>query len=265
MNRKEKLEYFKKQYEGKIFNTNSCGDVIVLEYVNTNNVRVKFLNSGGINTTSAGNLRKGLVNDFYAKTVCGVGYLGEGKYKCRVRGRTAKVNGYRAGCMTKEYSVWDSMIRRVYGDLSEQNRRTYGDVEVCEEWHNFQNFAEWCQTQSGFGKDGYHIDKDILIRGNRVYSPEACCFVPAHINSAVTGMKHTNTTGYSGVWKDKSSYVAEITINGTGISLGSFSDADKASLMYKNIKQTYIRTLAEIYKEDIDHKVYLALKEWEVL
>lgn len=265
MNKEDKLQEYKREYEGKTFKTKSYGDVIVLEYVDSSKILIQFLESGGKNFVSSGNLRKGLVRDFMARTIYGVGYFGEGKYICRVKGRTAKSDGHRAGCMIKEYASWESMMKRVYGNLTEQEFRIYHDVTVCEEWHNYQNYAEWCQNQAGFGLDGYHLDKDILVRGNRVYSPSSCCFVPAHINSAVTGMKHTNTTGFTGVSSVDYGFSSEITMNGTSVHLGTFSTAEKAFKVYKSIKEAYVRSLAEVYKDGISSDAYEALTKWEVL
>lgn len=64
--------------------------------------------------------------------------------------------------------------------------RSYQDVLVSSEFANFQKFAEWCISQPGHDKKGWHLDKDLLSKPNdRMYSPETCCFLPAAINIAL--------------------------------------------------------------------------------
>jgi hypothetical protein len=149
--------------------------------------------------------------------------------------------------------------------VDEMTERNYGDCEVSSEWHNFQNFANWCQGQQGFNTLEANIDKDILIHGNRTYGPETCCFVPRHLNAAVTGAKHTNVSGYAGVSEtDYCRFTSSITINNTGVHLGSFGTKEQAFAVYKAMKDVYIQTLAEVYKTQIRKDVYEAVKKWEV-
>jgi hypothetical protein len=255
-------EDLKGEYIGKVFKTNSYGDCVVIDYRDSKRVKVRFENTGYETEVPSGNLRKGLVKDCLAKCVAGVGFLGVGKYICRVKGRSAKDGGYRAGCRTLEYVFWESMMKRVYNHQNECMVRNYSDVSVCEEWHNYQNFAEWCQTQTGF-KMGFHLDKDLLLEGNKVYSPTTCCFIPPHLNAAITGMKHTNTTGYTGVvLTDTGRFLAGITMNGVGINLGTYDTKQQASLMYKSIKNAYVNSLAIIYKDEISIEAFTAAQKW---
>lgn len=248
---------FKHEYVGKIFPSKSYGDCEVLEYISSGEIKIKFVKTGFVTNVKAGNLRKGLIKDITYPNVYGVGYLGAGKYVCR--------NKTPDGMRTPEYACWESMMKRVYNPQDEVNAIIYQGCTVCEEWHNFQNFAEWCQTQVSFGKQGFHLDKDILVKGNREYSPSSCRFVPKHINSAVTGMKIFNTSGFAGVEESSTgNYSSSITMNSVGIHLGTFDTKEKAYLLYKNIKEAYIRSLAEIYKSELSEDIYCALKNWSV-
>lgn len=117
--------------------------------------------------------KKGNVKCPYERTVYGVGYLGEGKYKCKENGK-----------YTKCYKVWNSMLQRCYDKKYHRKEPTYKDCEVSEEWHNFQSFAEW------YDKNYYEIegetmalDKDILIKHNKIYSQKLVCSY--HIQSIV--------------------------------------------------------------------------------
>jgi hypothetical protein len=118
--------------------------------------------------------RKGELKELSKGKICGVGYLGEGEYKSREN-----------GSKTRAYSMWYSMIRRCYSYRNETGKgeSSYYNCEVCEEWHNFQNFAKW------FNENYYEVhgelmtlDKDILVHNNKIYSPQTCLIVPNSIN-----------------------------------------------------------------------------------
>jgi hypothetical protein len=236
---------------GSVFDTKSFGQCIVTEYVNANKVYVKFINTGGERYTTTGNLKRGLVKDYLTPVVCGVGFIGNGKYPCRVGGK-----------VTKEYSHWSAMLQRVY---EPDGVTAYEDVSVAECWRNFQGFAHWCQSQKGFSEGCFNLDKDLLKKGNRVYSPDHCCFIPYHVNTAITGMKCFNTSGETGVYKSKTGmFCAEITMNGSKVHLGSFKTKEQASFAYKNAKESYVQSLAEVYKERVAENVYNAIKNWRV-
>ena len=96
------------------------------------------------------------------RTVRGIGYLGDGPYVSRLN-----------GIKTKEYLVWYSMLTRCYSDTYHA-AKAYKDVFVCDSWHNFQTFAKWFTDNY---IEGYQLDKDTKILGNKIYSPATCCFV----------------------------------------------------------------------------------------
>ena len=114
------------------------------------------------------NFKKGNIKCPYEKRYYGVGYLGEGKYKMSENRK-----------LTKCYKAWYHMLQRCYDHKLHERYPTYKDCKVSEEWHNFQNFGKW------FDDNYYEIegetmtlDKDILTKHNKIYSPETCIFVP---------------------------------------------------------------------------------------
>lgn len=239
---------------GQRFKSKSYGYFTIHEYVGAYGVYAKFEDTGYVSKTSAGNIRKGLVRDNLAKTVRGVGCFGVGPFKSRHPNN---------GPCTKEYGTWSSMIFRCYADSRDESVfRNYSDCSVCEEWHNFQNFAEWCQTQPEMLFEDSSIDKDIKVKGNKIYSPETCCFVPQYINTDVTGMKHQNSSGKAGVWKCKDSYISEITMFGAKSNLGNFSSLDDANHVHNRVKEAYISALADIFRVKINPNIYAKLKAW---
>lgn len=78
------------------------------------------------------------------------------------------------------YKTWGSMLVRCYSPKYQKLYPTYIGCSVTKEWHLFSNFKAWMEAQDWKGK---HLDKDILFRGNKTYSPEACVFVDPRINT----------------------------------------------------------------------------------
>ena len=87
------------------------------------------------------------------------------------------------GAIIKSYSCWASMLNRCYYQKFLVRRPTYIGCTVCEEWLSFSNFKKWFDLNY---RVGCHLDKDILIQENKIYSPDTCCFVPQYLNSILT-------------------------------------------------------------------------------
>ncbi len=93
------------EVEGQVYSSNNYGDVIILEYINSYNVKIRFINTGYVTTTQMSNIRSGRVRDPYVPTVFGIGVLGD-KYATCVNSKTVK-----------EYLLWHSMLERCYSTL----------------------------------------------------------------------------------------------------------------------------------------------------
>lgn len=87
------------------------------------------------------------------------------------------------GKLIKSYSIWKSMLERCY--TRKASKTYYNIVTVCDEWHRFSNFKKWFDVNHFAG---WHMDKDILVIGNKVYSPDTCIFVPSWLNYFVIEM-----------------------------------------------------------------------------
>lgn len=110
--------------------------------------------------------------------VAGVG-LNDANYEVCVM-----VSGKKHTCPF--YYTWGAMLKRGYSEKWKQKNKTYLDVKVCAEWHTFSSFKAWMETQDWEGKQ---LDKDLLVQGNKVYSPETCVFIPAKVNSFLNRQK----------------------------------------------------------------------------
>lgn len=161
---------------GATHQTNNSGPAVIEQRHSGGMVTIKFIETGAIKRVSLANLKSGNVSDNFKKTVCGIGYLGDGDYKSSINGET-----------TPAYQCWRGMLRRCYHERRLDFAPTYADCTVADEWHNFQNFAAWYEEH--YPKDGgkYDIDKDIKVPGNRVYSADACMFVTRKENNIEMG------------------------------------------------------------------------------
>lgn len=241
----------KKRYEGCKYETKNYGTVKVIEYKSTKNVVVQFENTGYLTSTTIGSLNKGLVKDKFAPTVCGFGIVGDSKIRCD------------DGSIEKEYRRWEYMLNRVYG----RPTKTYIDCEVSFEFKKYEDFKSWCSKQIGFDREGWQLDKDVLFKGNKIYSPETCCFVPSEINNIFIKQQNIRGEFPIGVWFDKRSvkYQADVCTGGnTRKRLGYFDSPEDAFYAYKKAKEDYIKEVAKKWKDQIDTRVYDALMDYEV-
>lgn len=166
---------------------------------------------------------------------------------------------------TPSYEAWTSMLERCYSVKYQNEKSTYKGCFVCNEWLLFSNFKKWFDDATNGYKNGYHLDKDILIKGNKVYSPETCCFVPASINSLLTNRKNFRGEYPIGVRQAKNGkFIARSC--GEKRHIGVYNTIKEAFNAYKLAKEKHIKELAEKYFQEgkITHKVYIALMKYEV-
>jgi len=153
-----------------------------------------------------------------------------------------KINGKTAFCTF--YTIWRSMIQRCYSEKCLVKHPAYIGCTVIEEWHSFMKFRRWMKSQDWKGKE---LDKDILIIGNKIYSPETCIFVSSQINTLLI-YNQENKGGYpAGVSlsdRGKKKFQAECQINGKKKYLGRFETIEEASEVYKAAKSNEIKRVA---------------------
>ena len=213
--------------------------------------------------TTYQHFKKGEVKNPYDKTVYGVGYLSAGKYKSR--GKDGK--------LTSVYITWHSMIKRCYDAYYINKNPTYINCYVCEEWHNFQNFAKWYEENVyNCNNERMCLDKDILYKNNKIYSPETCIIVPHKINVLFIKCDKVRGEYPVGVAYHKPS-------NNLRVQCGVFENEKtkikhlghfplnrpfQAFYTYKVFKENYIKEVADEYKDLIPNKLYEALYKYEV-
>ena len=240
---------------GKVCKSLNSGDFKILKYDDSYNVEIQFLKTGYEMVAQLGHIKNGVVKDPYLPSVYGVGILGT-KYQ-------AKINGV----ITKEYDLWHSMLQRCYSDSFKNKRPTYEGCEVSDKFKIYEYFYEWCQNQIGFSNQGWHLDKDLLIKGNKVYSEDSCVFIPQEINKVLVKSTASRGEHLIGVhWcKKGKAFKAQISKNkGKREHLGYFKTEIEAFNAYKQAKENFIKEQANKWKSQIDERGYLALINYEV-
>ena len=162
------------------------------------------------------------------------------------------------------YAAWKQMLARCYCESYVKKTPTYKDAEVCDEWKRFSAFKEWFDEHY---IDGYCLDKDILVKGNKVYSPQTCCFVPNEINALL--IKHDSKRGKYpiGVSKHGNKYCARVNKYKEGsVWIGTYNTPEEAFNAYKDAKEKYIQQQAKLYYNNgkITKLVYNALLNYRV-
>jgi hypothetical protein len=145
----------------KTYKSKTSGEFFVVERTSSADLKVMFIETLNVEKATSSQVRTGEIKDRMRRSVYGVGILGVGEYK--------------PSDNKKASQLWRGMIERCYSERSLRLHPTYIDVIVCDEWHNFQNFAKW------FDKNyvhGMHLDKDVLSKsGLKCYSPKTCQFI----------------------------------------------------------------------------------------
>jgi hypothetical protein len=244
---------------GKVCKSKSSGDFKILKYNDSGNVEIQFLNTGYRKVAEMKEVRNGEIKDPYVPSVYGVGILGT-KYP-------SAVNGVK----TKEYMLWTRMLQRCYSDIFKKKYPTYEDCEVSENFKSYEYFYEWCNKQIGFSVDGngnpFQLDKDLLIKGNKVYSESTCVFIPAEINLVLTKSTASRGERLIGVcWHNASkTFVAQVNKSkGRSEWLGCFNTEIEAFNAYKKAKEAFVKEQADEWKGKIDERAYEALMNYTV-
>lgn len=186
------------------------------------------------------------------RKIYGIGIVGKGKYKVST--------GYNHE-HTKQYNVWINMIQRGYDNKFKSANPTYKNCTVCDEWLNFQTFGEWFDNNY---IEGCQLDKDLLVKGNKIYSPETCCFLPKSINVLLINNKKIRGVYPVGVTKQRNKFSAHISIKGKPNHIGNYDTIEEAYNAYKKAKEKDISERAEEYKDIISNKAYNALLNYKI-
>lgn len=223
----------------------------IIQYISSDRIRIKFLDEYGFETdTTYSNFRMGSVKNPYDKFVFDVGYIGQGSEPSHIDGKN-----------TPAYASWHNILERCYSEKYKNKYKSYYDIcTVCDEWKCYQNYAIWYRQNKYPVAERLHLDKDILVPGNKLYSPETCLLVPQRINMLF--MNRRNNKGLpNGISKVGNQFQAEYNT----VILGQYTTLQEAFYTYAKAKKAKIIEVANEYKGIIPQKVYNAMLRYEVL
>lgn len=186
----------------------------------------------------------------FRKPVCGIG-INDADYIVR-----PLINGKKVIC--PYYQSWANMIERCYSQKYQEKYPTYKGCSVDSEWLTFSNFKKWMETQDWKGK---HLDKDVLLSGNKIYGPDKCIFLSSRINMLLTDSRASRGLYPKGVsYHEKSDrYRASCSNGAKKISLGCFDTIEEAEASYLKFKANLIKGIAEEGEASKSHKLKNAL------
>lgn len=242
--------------------TNNQGcQMKIIEYNNSDDIVVEFQDEhmAKVHTKYSHFLSGGVKNPYYP-VVYGVGASGN-KYP------TSK-NGKRI----KEHNSWNGILTRCFDKKTKEKYPTYKDTTCCDEWLLYDNFYEWLHSQENFDKwlngSRWAVDKDILVKGNKIYSPETCCLVPMNINSFFSSHGNKLYDMPAGIDMVKGKFLVRCCnpITNNRERLGLYKTLEEAFCVYKQRKEDIIKQLAqkEFDSGNITKECYNAMMNYEV-
>lgn len=183
-----------------------------------------------------------------SKKVLGVGY--------NSRGLRVSDSNYKP---LRSYEVWRAMLNRGYSRTFKDKNPSYENVSVCSGWFDYCEFLEWYENQPN--GDGWQLDKDLIKKGNQIYSPDHCCILPIEINSLLKNRSADRGKYPVGVYyREKYNNYQ----SGGGVYLGVYSTPEEAFNVYKEWKENKLLTLSRKYSNILDGKVIEAMKVYKI-
>lgn len=251
----------KRQLQNKLKYENNCyinkyGEgYVITEYIDNNNVRIKFHNGYEKISKLASMKFNNKNHSPYARTVYNQGYIGEGEFNSK----------------SIYYHYWLNMYTRCYDEEYHKIQPSYIGCFVNEELDCFQDFGYWAKwNYYEVPGEKMQLDKDILFKNNKEYSFTTIIFVPQRINSLFTKANSIRGEYPIGITRDGNKLRVRCNIlideKMKNIELGRF-DLDEEELAfeaYKNFKEDYIKQVADEYYNLIPRELWKAMYEYEV-
>ena len=179
------------------------------------------------------------------------GYIGFGIHTCCLDGK-----------LTKKYKVWYDMLMRCYSKKYQNKHPSYIGCTVDDKWLNYQVFANWFENNY---VEGYELDKDILFKGNKLYSESTCCFVPHSINLLLVNCVSRFGNLPIGVKLTPSNkYQVNLNIKGIRTYLGTFVTIEEAFDIYLKAKKKEVTRQANLYQKTLSINCYTALLKYDI-
>ena len=173
---------------------------------------------------------------------------------------------------TQKNDLYRNIYNRCYNPNNHKYKPCYKGCTICDEWYSEPgaedqtgrlNFYRWLDEDNFYVIDGEpttELDHNILKRGNTVYSPECCIFVPKSINSMFAGFaKKSDNDLPQGVMR---------AANGRYITViksirDTFTTPEEAHAVWAEMQKMRIVQAAERYDGLIPQRLTDALLNWE--
>lgn len=212
----------------------------IVEYRRHDDITVMF-SDGTKRKTSYKQFKLGTVKNLYFPNVCGVGFIGE---------------EYSNKGNEEVYKSWSHMINRCY-NKKDNRYRFYGKmgVRVCEEWHNFSNYAKWYYNNLYPSKEPLSVDKDIINRDKKIYSPDTCIIVPRRINQMFIKISTDGKEKLGINKRENGKYRAKIARK----NIGTYETKEDAIIVYKKAYKEKWENLILEYKGKIPDNIFETL------
>ena len=230
----------------------------IIRYNGHSDVDIRFDDGTVLYNTNTKHFKDGNIKNPNHRGLYGVGYIGIG------------VKPYEDSLA---YKSWSGMLERCYNTKFKEKRKTYYNCYCDKEWHNFQNFVQWFNSNIWNTEICKNLDKDILIKGNKYYSPNTCILVDDRLNSLFIKCdsargKYPIGVSYHGRDGRYSAQCCFIDNNKRKTKwLGYYNKPKEAFNAYKQFKESYIKQVADEYKSkypNFPQKLYDAMYSYEV-
>ena len=244
------------KYLNKTYTNKQGLNYKIVHYNTYYDITILF-DSGYIKSATMKEVKRNAIKDKLSPSVYGVGIVGI-RYNTKVDGKH-----------TTEYGTWKNMLRRCYSEKGRHKFQSYDDCTVSENFKKYSYFYEWVNKQVGFNSvddmgNIFQLDKDLLSKGNKIYSETTCVFLPLEINIALAIKDSKHKKFHVGVRKNRNKYEVICCINSKSTYLGLFNTEIEAFNAYKQAKENYLKELADKWKGKIDDRAYEALMSYQV-
>ena len=207
--------------------------------------------------------KNGKIKNPYYPDVYNVGVIGL-KYKAFENSKDVR-----------EYKIWHSILQRCYDTKTQTRQPTYAGCFVSERWKFYENFYEWVHEQNNYEKWNkneirWSLDKDIIFKGNKMYSSDTCCLIPEYVNVLFTKRQNDRGKYPIGVYYYKAGncFRAQCMnpILSKRVLIGSYTNPIDAFYAYKEYKENLIKSIAKIefQNKNIIEQCFYAMMNYKV-
>lgn len=255
-NKRTRRKNIKSERVGETRVNNNGDTMIIVEYNTNKDITIKFEKTGELIKTKYINFKCGNIKSHFIPSVCNIGIIG------------LESTEDEKGNLLNSYICWSDILRRCYCEKQRKKNSTYKDVICCDEWLYYSNFKKF-YDKNYYKIDTYRteLDKDILLKGNKIYSPETCCFVPQYINTLFTKTNAKRGELPIGVTYHKATEKYRAKCNdskGNLKHLGLYNTPQEAFNSYKKYKENLIKEIANEHRDKIPTKLYEAMINYKV-